>query len=406
MSAPLRAGARVVIAGGGQAAVQAALSLREAAFTGSVTIVADEPGDPYQRPPLSKGFLQSPTATALPLRTVAALAKREVAIIHDQVTEVNRAGRAVHLASGIDLEYDHLILATGARNRSISLPGAELGNVLGLRSLHDSAALRDLLQSRRDVVVVGGGFIGTEFAASAAQGGHKVTILEASDRIMARAVSPELSAWITALHQAHGTRVELGAGVAGIEGDDVVREVVLTNGERIPAGLVLTAIGVVPNTDLAQEAGLEVANGIVVDALLRTSDPDVSGIGDCVNFPSAHAGTRIRLESVQNATDHARHLARVLVSGDDTPYAALPWFWTHQFEANIQMVGIGGAHDERMTSGDVERDAFSIYRFNEEHLVAVESVNAPSDHVAARRLLGSGPKLTRDDILGVGSAVH
>lgn len=396
---------RVVLIGGGQAAVQAALSLRDAGFTGSVAIIADEPGDPYQRPPLSKTYLQKPDGGALPLRTAAALAKKDVRLVYGRATSIDRDARTVTLESAGAIDYDHLVIATGARNRTIPLPGSDLDGVVGLRSLPDAASLRELLATPREIVVIGGGFIGSEFAASAVRTGHRVTLLEAADRLMARAISPELSAWIAALHRSQGTRVELGAAIEAIEGDGHVSAVRLTGGERIRADLVLLAVGVVPNAELAEQAGLPVSNGVVVDERLRTADERVSAIGDCVSFPCVHAGGPMRLESVQNATDQARHLAQVLVAGSSEPYVALPWFWTHQFDANVQMAGIGRPGDERVVQGDPDAGCFSVFRFDGGRLLCVESVNAPADHMAARRLLGSGRIVTYDDVVGAGAGV-
>lgn len=405
MSTLLGADDVVLIVGGGQAAVQTAMSLREGRFPGSIAIVADEPGDPYQRPPLSKTFLHVPDASALPLRTLSALERKDITVRHDRVTSIDRAATSVSLEGGDTLRYDHLVLATGARNRELSIRGSDLNGVAGLRTLQDAIGLREALADRRNVVVVGGGFIGTEFAASAATAGHRVTVVEAGDRIMARAVSPELSAWITQRHRHAGNRVELSAGVSRLEGTTAVESVLLSSGERLPADLVLVAVGVVPNVELAAGAGLAVDNGVVVDAELRTNDPRISVLGDCVNFPCHHAGAPTRLESVQNATDQARHLARGLLSAQGEPYRAVPWFWTHQFDATVQMAGVGAPSDESVIVGDPGCGSFSIYRFRDDVLTAVESVNAPAEHMAARRLLVADRKVRREDVTDITLAV-
>lgn len=379
----------IVIIGAGQAGVQVAGSLREAGHTGAITLVANEEGNPYQRPPLSKAFLHTPDAPALPLRTVDALAQRGVAVIFDHATSIDRSRMLVNLPNHDALPYGHLILATGARNRAAPIPGIDHTAVRGLRTLKEAQALRIEIERAKDIVVIGGGFIGTEFASSVAMAGKPVTLIERGARVMERAVSSELSAWVTALHRARGNTIHLSTGLSELEPDGD-RVILRTDAGDLPADLVLLAIGVDANCELAIDAGLATNNGVVVDGALRTPDPHISAIGDCAQFPSTHVRRSIRLESVQNATDQARYLAQRLTGAQDNDYSAAPWFWTHQFDSNIQMVGLAGDGDESVVIGDPATSAFSIFRVADDRITAVESVNSPRVHLTARKLFMAG----------------
>ena len=310
---------------------------------------------------------------------------------------IDRSEKLLRLADGRGLAYRHLVLATGARNRPLPVPGAELSGVRQLRDLADADALRAALESARRIVVIGAGFIGLEFAAVAATRGLDVTVIEAAGRPMARAVSAETGSFFRGAHEAMGVRFAFGAAVAAIIGEGGAASAVrLSQGSDIPADLVVVGIGVLPNQEIAAEAGLAAADGIRVDAFLATDDPDISAIGDCVRYPSAFAtglspdGT-IRIESVQNAIDQGRCLAARLV-GRPEAYAALPWFWSDQGRFKLQIAGLAGPSDASVMRGD--GDAFSVFRFRGDRLVAVESVNRAGDHMMARRILGSGRSVT------------
>jgi 3-phenylpropionate/trans-cinnamate dioxygenase ferredoxin reductase component len=383
----------VVIVGAGQAGFQVAASLRDNEYPGRVVLVGDEPGVPYQRPPLSKAYLTGAlTEDRLALRPRLFYDKRDIELIAGEAVGIDRDRHRLQLAGGSELEYGHLVLATGARNRELPVPGSRLDGVLGLRTRADADRLRDRIGKTRDVVVIGGGFIGLEFAASAARLGMTVTVVELADRLMRRAVSPAVSHHYRTLHERQGNRVLSGAAVAALHGNGSVTAVELTDGTILPADLVVVGIGVVPNTEVAAEAGLAVDNGIVVDEHMSTSDPDISAIGDCAVYPSKHAGGQVRLESVQNAVDHARCLAARL-TGAAEPYASVPWFWSNQFDAKLQIAGIAAGYDEAVVHGDPTDGAFSVFCFREQRLVAVESVNRVPDHMAARRLLMAGGSL-------------
>lgn len=385
----------IVIVGAGQGGFQAAASLREAGYQGRVTLIGEEPGLPYQRPPLSKAYMKGDAGIEqIELRPAAFYADHRIELVHGRAAAIDRFERRLALEDGRVLGYDHLILATGARNRPLPVPGRELAGVYYLRTREDADALKADLAGARNVVVIGAGFIGLEFAAVARALGHSVTVIEAAMRPLGRAVSPEMSTFFVEAHEAMGTRLLLGAGVVGLEGEGGhVTGVKTTDGTVHPADFVLVGIGVVPNVELAAEAGLEVANGIVVDAHLATRDPAISALGDAAAYPSRFAGGMVRLESVQNAVDQARSLAGRL-TGKPAPFEAVPWFWSDQADLKLQMVGLTGPTDLAVLRGDPASRRFSVFRFREGVLTAIESVNRPADHMLGRRLLASTPTLT------------
>jgi 3-phenylpropionate/trans-cinnamate dioxygenase ferredoxin reductase component len=386
----------VAIVGAGQAGFQLAASLRDEGFAGPVVMVGDEPALPYQRPPLSKSYLAGHSGRdALWLRPEAYYEGKEIELLTgERVAALDRSGGRLRLASGREVPCGHVVLATGARFRPLPVPGAELDGVLPLRTLADADLLAERLTAAREAVVVGAGFIGLEFAAVARSLGVGVCIVEMTMQPMGRVVSPEMSRFFTAAHRAAGTEILLGAGIARILGaDGRVSAVETTDGRRIPADLVLVAIGVIPNAELAREAGVEVGDGIVVDAGLVTDNPAISAIGDCTRFPTRFAPGPVRLESVQNAVDQGRAVAARL-AGKPAAYDRVPWFWSDQAELKLQIAGLAIGHDRAVVRGDPDSGAFSVFCFRGERLVAVESVNRPGDHMLARRLLAGAPQLT------------
>ncbi len=385
----------VVVIGAGHAAIQLAASLRQGRYAGAITLIADEAGLPYQRPPLSKAFLSGQMEeSALALRPASFYAAQSVAVIeNDRAIAIDRAAHTVTLASGARHGYAHLVLATGAANRPLPVPGAALPGVVGLRSLAEAKALKALLPGLRRVVVIGAGFIGLEFAAVAAEHGITVTVIEAAPRPLMRGVSAVMSGHLAAAHRGWGSTLLTGIGVKAIHGSTGAEAVETTDGRMIPADLVLVAIGVIPNMALAAAAGLKTGNGIEVDASFATLDPAISAVGDCAAFPMAEQPGLVRLESVQNASDQARALADRLL-GKATPYAKLPWFWSDQGALKLQIAGLSGGHDHTVLRGDPAAGAFSVFCFEGDRLLAVESLNRAPDHMAARRFLAGAPKIT------------
>lgn len=388
--------ANVVIAGAGHAGVQVALSLRQEGYAGGITLLNDEPGLPYQRPPLSKAYLMGKIdAVALQFRPASFYADQDIALVAGRAAAIDRQNRRLVLASGAALAYDHLVLATGAHNRPLNVPGAALAGVFGVKTRADADALAPLLATARHAVVIGAGFIGLEFAAVAAAAGVKVQVLELGDRPMARAVSQPMSALFCAAHEGWGVQFHFRSSVWKIVGTDGhVAGVVTADGKLAPAELVVFGIGVIPNVALALEAGLAIDNGIRVDSHLLTSDPHISALGDVAAFPCAHHGEQsLRLESVQNAVDQGRLVAARLV-GKLAPYAALPWFWTDQGTLKLQMAGLAFGADNDVVLGDATAQQMSVLRFRGEQLLAVESCNRAGDHMAARKILARPPALT------------
>lgn len=387
---------KVVIVGAGQAGYQVAASLRAKKFDGSIVILGEEPALPYQRPPLSKGYVKGEAKeSTLLLRAADFYTTNNIELRLDcRVTALDRAARAVLLADGERVPYDSLVLATGGRVRTLPVPGAELTGVAYVRTLADAKVLKPAIESATNVVVVGGGFIGLECASVASVLGCKVVVLEAMERLMARVVSPVLSDYYRDLHRGRGVDVQLGASVTEIVGaDGRVTGVRCGDGSILPADLVVVGIGIIANDDLATAAGLVCDRGIVVDALLRTSDPDIYAIGDCAVFPHPMAEGLIRLESVQNAIDQGKTVADAIV-GDARPYAAVPWFWSDQYEVKLQIVGLTQNYDDTVTLGDVASGRFSVLYFRHGTLIGIDSVNMPSDHVVGRKLFGAGKSVS------------
>jgi NADPH-dependent 2,4-dienoyl-CoA reductase/sulfur reductase-like enzyme len=390
----------VVIAGAGQAGFQTAASLRQNGFAGRIVIIGDEPGLPYQRPPLSKAYLMGKTtAEALTFRPEKFFADNRIELIaQTRVTAIDRTNERVALSSGDALDYDHLVLAFGAHNRTLPIPGADLDGVFGLRTLADADAIGAMLADAHEVVVAGAGFIGLEFAAVASALGKSVHVLELADRTMARAISPAMSQLFADAHALWGVKIDFGQGLARIDGDGRrVTGVDTTDGRKRPADIVVFGIGVLPTVAVAAEAGLDIDNGIKVDAMLVTSDPTISAIGDCAAFPSPFADSYIRLESVQNAADQGRAVAARLM-GKAAPYSAVPWFWSDQRDLKLQIAGLSIGADRTVVVGNPEERRMSVLCFKRDKLIAVESVNRGSDHVAARKIFGRGaPALSPEE---------
>jgi 3-phenylpropionate/trans-cinnamate dioxygenase ferredoxin reductase subunit len=387
----------VAIIGAGQAGLQVAASLRELRYEGRVVLIGDEPHVPYQRPPLSKGYLLGEvSAGQITLRAPTFFATQQVELIAGKrAVAVDRDRRIVRLMDDSAVEYDHLVLATGARNRPLLVPGADLRNVFFLRTLDEAALLQEKLSDARNAVVIGAGFIGLEFAASAMKRGLNVTVLDVADRPMARALSKTMSAACSREHEKMGVRLLLATQVTRLLGEGgAVRGVETAEGRILDADLVVIGIGVIPNVELAAACDLAIEDGIVVDEFLRTSDPHISAVGDVAAHRSEHAGgRRVRLESVQNAVDQGRCVAGRIV-GRPAPYGALPWFWSHQGPLHLQMTGLLGEGCEEALRGDPNSTAFSVYSFRYGRLVCVESLNRPADHMLARKLLTTRAPVT------------
>jgi 3-phenylpropionate/trans-cinnamate dioxygenase ferredoxin reductase subunit len=386
-----------LVVGANQAGVQVAVSLRERGYDGPVTLVGAEPHLPYQRPPLSKAFLNGSA-------DLGSLAFRTAAFYEEQGITVLTGERVEHLAlsgdgsgsattgTGRDLPFDRLALTVGARPRRLPIPGVELGGVCYLRCAEDAMRLRSELESAHTVVVVGGGFIGLEAASVARSQGKSVTVVEAGDRLIARAVAPVVSDFYRAAHERRGTVVHLAASVTALEegAPGRVGAVVLGDGTRLPADLVLIGVGIVPRTELAEQIGATCAGGIVVDRHARTSVPGVVAAGDCTVFPDPMTGEgQVRLESVQNAVSQSKVAAASLL-GQDEPYTDVPWFWSDQYDLKLQIAGLSAGYDEVVIRGDRDAERFAALYYRCGNLLACDAVNSPADYLTVRKALTQG----------------
>jgi 3-phenylpropionate/trans-cinnamate dioxygenase ferredoxin reductase component len=377
----------ILIVGAGHAGGTVAASLRQLGCDAPITIVGDEPHLPYQRPPLSKAWLKRDVAfTAVGLRPQAFYDQRGIALRQGtRVTSIDPAARTVALETGADLSYRALVIATGARPRRMGIAGEDLPGVLALRSIADADAIKAGLQPERRLVMIGGGYIGLEVAASARARGMEVVVIEREARLMARVASPILSAFVQNYHERQGVSFRLEAEVAGIESrDGRVRGVRLADGRSEAADMVLVGIGAVPNVELAQAAGIACNNGVAVDLGARTSAPDIYAIGDCTERPLPHYGCRMRLESVASAVEQARQAAAA-ICGAKPPAPEVPWFWSDQFDLKIQIAGlpIGAATVE--VRGAIDSGKFAVVHLAADgRLCAVEAVNLPAEYMAGR----------------------
>lgn len=382
----------VVILGAGQAGFQTAASLRERDFDGRIILLGNESGLPYQRPPLSKAFLNSerPEGEDLALRPMAFYERRSIELKHGTAVQIDRDRRYLLLESGEQVAYDHLVLAVGSRNRTLPLPGAALPGVHQLRTRTDAERLRLALGSATSVVAIGAGFIGMEVVSAARKLGKAAAVVDSLERPMARSLSIHSSRHFARLHTDHGTTLHLRQQCAALHHgrDGSVERVELADSTALEADLVVLGVGVVPNTELPAAAGLAVNDGILVDQYLQTSDPAIFAIGDCARFPGGQQNQLVRLESVQNAVDQARAVAAT-ITGKPEAYRAVPWFWSEQFDTKLQIAGLSAGYDTAVPLGDVDSSSFSVLLFRDGALTCVESVNRPMDHMSARRILAS-----------------
>lgn len=387
-------GPRVVIVGNGVAGVEAAYALREFGHDGPLTLLGREPHPPYERPPLSKAYLgHSPTREKLWLRPAGAYDEERIDLrIGVEVLAIDRAARQLHLHGGGTLAYDQLLLATGGEPRALTLPGAQLPGIVSLKTLDDADRLRPRLLPGAPVVVIGGGYIGMELAATACQAGCKVTVVESQPRVLVRSLPAAIAEHLQRQHQARGVRFVLGAQVAALEGERQVRAVRLADGQRLVADTVLAGIGNRACEQLAQRVGLATDGGIVVDAHGRTRDRAIFAAGDCTIAPQPGFAAPMRLESVHNARLQARRAAAAMraacAAQPVTVADELPWFWSDQFDIKLQMAGLPRPGDAQILRGYPASGRFSVVFQNDaDGVTAVHCVNATSDFAGARKLI-------------------
>ncbi|WP_395103977.1 NAD(P)/FAD-dependent oxidoreductase [Actinomadura sp. SCN-SB] len=388
-----------LIVGGSQAGLQLAVSLRRLGDTAPIVLIGEEPHPPYQRPPLSKEFLAGEAGLdSLPLRTPAFYADSGIDLVCGErvsrltLSPTGPPGSGVaETAAGRELPFDRLALTVGASVRRLPVPGADLDGICFLRDRDDAVTLQARLRSAARTVVIGGGFIGLEVAAAARRLGGSVTVIEAADRLMARAVGPVVSEFYLRAHRRRGIDVRLSSQVSAFLGDKgTVTAVALADGTELPADLVLIAVGVVPRTELAEQLGLACDGGIVVDARARTSEPSVVAAGDCTAQPHPVTGQgRVRLESVQNAVAQAQVAAATLL-GRVEGTTPVPWFWSYQGDLRLQIAGLSTGYDEHVVRGEPDSERFSVLYYRRNRLLAVDAVNRPADYMAVRKALGEG----------------
>lgn len=385
---------QIVVVGGGQAAGRAVAAMRSAGFEGSIALVGDEPHLPYERPPLSKGvLLGEQPADKTQVHGEDFYREHDIALhLGARAERIDRSGRRVELSAGATLAYDKLLLATGAKLRRLDVPGADIDGVCYLRTRHDCLHIQQRLGAEARVVVVGGGYIGLEVAAAARKRGCQVTVVELQQELMARALAPGVSRAFLDYHRDAGVAFRLGAGVEGFAGSAAVEAVHCSDGTEIPADLVVVGVGVEPATELAESAGLKVDDGIVTDEYCRTDDPDIFAAGDVTRHPNPILRRRIRLESWQNAQNQAICAARNMC-GEKQAYAEVPWFWSDQYDLNLQMVGLPDTTEEIVLRGSVKERKFTALYIKDRVLVGANSVNNARDIRPCRELIARGTAL-------------
>lgn len=383
---------KCIIIGASHAAAQLTISLRQEGWDGEILVIGDESHLPYHRPPLSKAFLSGEkTVETLSIRPAALFKKNNVQFLQGRVTAINRNKKTLTLRTnqgGVDeLSYNKLALCTGARVRQVKLPGCELNGIHYLRDLADAESIKSKIAEGQRAVIVGGGYIGLETAASLRKLGMEVSVLEMAPRILQRVTAPEVSEFFHRMHTEHGVRIYTNSAVAGFVGNGYVNKVVLANGTELPAHLVIVGVGVVPNTELAEAAGLKVKDGIVVDDHCVTSDINIVAAGDCTNQFSKLYDRRVRLESVPNATAQAKSAAASLCSFHkfcDT----LPWFWSDQYDLKLQIAGLSHGYDEVVIRGDqFSGRSFAAFYLKEGQLIAVDCVNRPQEFMFSKKAI-------------------
>ena len=378
-----------LIIGAGQAGLSAAAELRKRGFDDPITLIGDEPHPPYQRPPLSKGYLSGDLPRErLWLRPEAFYDTAEITLrLGERAAMIDRANASVVLTDGERLAYDRLILAAGGAARRPPIPGADHPGVAVLRTLDDADRLGAMLARAKRVAILGAGYIGLEVAASARKQGLEVTVLEAAERALARTASPVLSAWFGGLHRGRGVDLQVNAPVRRILAEPGIAGVERTDGEVVEADAVVLATGLQPHTALAEAAGLPCEDGVLVDAEARTEDERIFAVGDLARLPLKRYGRRVRLESVQNAIDQAK-IAAAAICGASVAYDPVPWFWSDQYEIKLQIAGLIDGAARIVRRGDPEMGRFALFHLAEDgRLLACEAVDSAPEYMAAQRMI-------------------
>ena len=390
----------LVIIGGGQAAIQCVASLRKEGYSGSITLVGEENHLPYQRPPLSKGFLSGATESdRLYLKKIEFFQENSIQLnLGVTANRIDRDNCIVNLSDGKSIGYDKLVLATGSRVRKLKFPGSDLEGINYLRGIDDAESLKEGLLKSKTLVIVGAGYIGLEVAAVATEFDTKITVIEMADRVMNRTVDPIISDYYQELHSKNGVDFILNESLEKVDGDKAVEQVICSGGSSIQADILVIGAGVIPNIELAEESELNCDNGISVNEYGQTEDSKIFACGDCTNHPNEKLNRRLRLESVHNAMEQSKTVA-TSVMGNRTAYNQIPWFWSDQYDHKLQIVGLSGDHDEVLIRGNQEESKFMLFYLKGEELIAVDAVNNPKEFLICRKLVENKVKISSDDIL-------
>ena len=389
-----------IIIGASHAAAQLAPTLRQEGWEGRIVVIGDEAWIPYHRPPLSKTFLSGEkTMDEIYIKPQNVYDNADVEfMLNTRVESIDRENKSVTLDNGETLNWDKLALTTGSRVRKIDMPGVDLEGIYYLRDAADVDKIRSRTGDGKKAVIIGGGYIGLETAAVLRKLGMEVTVIEMMERVLQRITTPEISAFYQRIHLEEGVNILCGVGLEAFEGEGSVQKVVCNDGSTHDADLVVIGVGILPNVELAEAAGLEVNNGIVVDKFARTSDPDIVAAGDCTFHPNAFYGRDIRLESVQNASDQAR-TAALSLCGKDQAYDALPWFWSDQYDLKLQIAGLSQGYDEVVIRGDIEGSrSFAAFYLKDGVIISVDAVNKPPEFMMGKRLISGKVSPDRDKL--------
>ena len=389
----------IVVIGSGQAAIQAVMSLKRNEFTGSIKVIGEEDHLPYQRPPLSKDFLlEEYKPERVSLKKKEFYEENGVDLILGKRAEsIDTILKEITLSDENKIRYNQLIIATGSRVRKLNVPGSDKKGIYYLRDLDDANALKQRLKKNKKMVIVGAGYIGLEVASVAASLGVEVTVIEMANRVMNRTVDPMISSYYQKLHESHGVKIHLDNGLKAFEGGDSVNTVLCSDGLMLEADLVVIGAGVLPNQEIAIEAGLECNNGIMVNEFGETSTAHVYACGDCTNHPNKGLNTRLRLESVHNAMEQSKTVANTIM-GNKEPYDQVPWFWSDQYDHKLQLVGISGDHDEVVMRGLESKQKFLLFYLKNSELIAVNAINSSKEFLICRKLVANKVKISSDVI--------
>jgi len=384
----------IAIVGAGHAAGQVIATLRQRKFDGRIVLIGDEPYLPYQRPPLSKKFLAGELpAERLYVKPATFYDDAQIELhLNRRVSNIDRGTRQLTITDNDKITYDKLILAQGSRVRKVRVEGSELEGIHYLRGITDVEGIRAAVSTGARVVVVGAGYIGLEVAAVCRQRGLDVTVIEMADRVMSRVVSPQVSDFYQRIHSSHGVKLLLSTGLASFHGDGKVSSVITSDGHTLAADFVVVGVGILPNVELAESAGLDVDDGVVVNDRCQTSDPDIYAVGDCTSHPNAIYDTRLRLESVHNALEQAKTAASN-ICGEETRYAQVPWFWSDQYDLKLQIAGLSQGYDRTILRGDPESAHFSCLYLKDGVLIAVDAINTPKDFLQSKVLIAERARI-------------